>query len=417
MGLPYPGGLGAGAAGAEAAIADPLSPCPAPCLYRDGCDLSSPGLKTAAARMADGPWTPSTGADSGGFRASAPSPASWWSEAARRWSLYAGRHGYTGSAFRRCRRGGRQWRRREGPTAAAPPTTASKHTAPSLAYCNRHRSHDRPGRRRAAGAGGSPTGWMRWPGHAGRRTRRRPWPTSTHVAYRGGEPRHDGPFHRTVGVIGAGAWGIALAQTCVARGAGRAACGRGSRRWPRPSMPSIATRSFLPDIELGAGERCKATTDLVVEWPRPTSCRPWRRPSIFARPSSPCRRSPKRGQPVVLCAKGVEQGSLKQMSEVLDETAPARLPGRAVSGPSFAGEVARGLPTAITLACPNEDRARPWPRPQGDPTFRPYWSSDIVGAEASWRGGEERPGHRLRHRRGPWPGPQRPRGHHHPRVR
>ena len=54
--------------------------------------------------------------------------------------------------------------------------------------------------------------------------------------------------------------------------------------------------------------------------------------------------------PVVLCSKGVERGSLKLMTEVLAETLP-EAPAAVLSGPSFAGEVARGLPSAVTLAC------------------------------------------------------------------
>jgi glycerol-3-phosphate dehydrogenase (NAD(P)+) len=87
------------------------------------------------------------------------------------------------------------------------------------------------------------------------------------------------------------------------------------------------------------------------------------------------------GQSVVLCAKGVEQGSLKLMSQVLAETAPTALPA-VLSGPSFAGEVARGLPTAVTLACPDEALGEALARAIATPAFRPYWAADIVGAEA-----------------------------------
>jgi glycerol-3-phosphate dehydrogenase (NAD(P)+) len=88
-----------------------------------------------------------------------------------------------------------------------------------------------------------------------------------------------------------------------------------------------------------------------------------------------------RGQPVVLCAKGIEQGSLKLMSEVLAETAPQALPA-VLSGPSFAGEVASGLPTAVTLACPDEALGEALARALATATFRPYWTHDVIGAEA-----------------------------------
>ena len=183
--------------------------------------------------------------------------------------------------------------------------------------------------------------------------------------------------YRTVGVIGAGAWGTALAQTCV-RG------GLDVRLWARE--PEVAeavnaehrNRLFLPEIELDPG--IAATTDLagmgsadlllaVVPAQHLRSTLTGLAPHL------------RHGQPVVLCAKGIEQGSLKLMSQVLDEAAPQACPV-VLSGPSFAGEVARGLPTAVTLACPNEELGQTLAETLSTPTFRPYWSSDIVGAEA-----------------------------------
>ena len=80
-------------------------------------------------------------------------------------------------------------------------------------------------------------------------------------------------------------------------------------------------------------------------------------PSTCAPPSPPSRLTPPRRLQILLCAKGIEQGSLKLMTEVLAETIPRAAPA-VLSGPSFAAEVARGLPTAVTLACPDEDCAR-----------------------------------------------------------
>jgi glycerol-3-phosphate dehydrogenase (NAD(P)+) len=85
--------------------------------------------------------------------------------------------------------------------------------------------------------------------------------------------------------------------------------------------------------------------------------------------------------PIVLCAKGVEAGSLKLMTEVLAEV----LPGAAaavLSGPSFAAEVARGLPTAVTLAAGSLDLARSIAERIATPSFRPYVATDLIGAEA-----------------------------------
>jgi glycerol-3-phosphate dehydrogenase (NAD(P)+) len=87
------------------------------------------------------------------------------------------------------------------------------------------------------------------------------------------------------------------------------------------------------------------------------------------------------GVPVVLCAKGVERGSLKLMNEVLAETAP-NAPAAVLTGPSFAGEVARGLPTAVTLACADAALGRAISEAIAGPAFRPYLSDDLIGAEA-----------------------------------
>jgi glycerol-3-phosphate dehydrogenase (NAD(P)+) len=87
------------------------------------------------------------------------------------------------------------------------------------------------------------------------------------------------------------------------------------------------------------------------------------------------------GLPVLLCSKGVEQGSLALMTDVLRETLPDAAPG-VLSGPSFAGEVARGLPTAVTLACPDPDLAARLAQAVAGPAFRPYLAADMIGAEA-----------------------------------
>jgi glycerol-3-phosphate dehydrogenase (NAD(P)+) len=88
----------------------------------------------------------------------------------------------------------------------------------------------------------------------------------------------------------------------------------------------------------------------------------------------------KAGTPVVLCAKGVEQGSLKLMSEVLEETVPQAVVA-VLSGPSFAGEVARELPTAVTLACADAVVGQEIARAIATPAFRPYHATDVIGAE------------------------------------
>jgi len=84
--------------------------------------------------------------------------------------------------------------------------------------------------------------------------------------------------------------------------------------------------------------------------------------------------------PVVLCAKGIEQGTQMLMNEVLAETMPAS-PLAVLSGPTFAGEVARGLPAALTLACVSPELAAALQAALGHALFRIYLSDDVVGAQ------------------------------------
>ena len=88
----------------------------------------------------------------------------------------------------------------------------------------------------------------------------------------------------------------------------------------------------------------------------------------------------RRDTPVVACAKGIEHGTRKFMTEIIAEAAPHTLPA-ILSGPSFADDVARGLPTAVTLAAKDETLASDLVRALGSATFRPYHATDVRGVE------------------------------------
>jgi glycerol-3-phosphate dehydrogenase (NAD(P)+) len=179
------------------------------------------------------------------------------------------------------------------------------------------------------------------------------------------------------GVIGGGAWGTALAQVC-------ARAGLRTTLWAREPdvVASVNTShentSFLPGVDLEASIRATgdfadlAGCDLVLAVAPAQHLRATL--AAFA-PHVPV------GLRILLCAKGVEQGSLKLMTEVLAETIPSARPA-VLSGPSFAGEVARGLPTAVTLACPDAGCAQDLADLIATPTFRPYYATDMIGAEA-----------------------------------
>src|SRR5256886_10994636 len=86
------------------------------------------------------------------------------------------------------------------------------------------------------------------------------------------------------------------------------------------------------------------------------------------------------GTPVIACAKGIERGTHRFMTEVIAEAAPTALPA-ILSGPSFAADVARGLPAAVTLATSDEAVAAALSRALGSTTLRPYHSTDMRGVE------------------------------------
>jgi glycerol-3-phosphate dehydrogenase (NAD(P)+) len=182
---------------------------------------------------------------------------------------------------------------------------------------------------------------------------------------------------RTAGVIGGGAWGTALAQVC-------ARAGLGVTLWAREAEvvaeinDARCNSMFLPGVTLDAGisatgdPRDLAAADLVL------AVAPAQHLRASLASFAPYAAD---GVPVVLCAKGVEAGSLKLMTQVLAETLPAARPA-VLSGPSFAGEVARGLPTAVTLAAADLRLAETLAQAIASPVFRPYVSDDMIGAEA-----------------------------------
>jgi glycerol-3-phosphate dehydrogenase (NAD(P)+) len=180
----------------------------------------------------------------------------------------------------------------------------------------------------------------------------------------------------SAGVIGAGAWGTALALVC-------SRAGLKTMLWAREPevVASIHVKAenslFLPDIpiegvlatnELGDLAEC----DIILAVPPAQHMRATL--AAFAPYAG-------EGLPVVLCAKGIERGTYALMTEVLAETLPHAAPA-VLSGPSFAREVAKGLPAAVTLACRAADLGADLARTIATPAFRPYLADDLIGAEA-----------------------------------
>ena len=177
-----------------------------------------------------------------------------------------------------------------------------------------------------------------------------------------------------LGIVGGGAWGTALAQVASAGG-------RDTLMWAMEPevVESINSRhensAFLPGIPLN--ETIRATQDLGDL----DSCDAW----IVVTPAQHMRsvlaRAPAGDRPLVLCSKGIEASSGKLLHEVAREVCPSS-PLAVLSGPTFAHEVASGLPTAVTLACADRALGEKLRARINLVQFRTYCTEDVAGAEA-----------------------------------
>jgi len=176
-----------------------------------------------------------------------------------------------------------------------------------------------------------------------------------------------------LGVIGGGAWGTALAQVA-------ASGGRETLLWAlEPEVVhSVNARHensvFLPGLPLDPAIR--ATSDLADL----DACDAW----LVVTPAQHMRKvlaaAPSCFKPLILCSKGIEEAS----GDLLHEVASAACPSASVavlSGPTFAHEVAAGLPTAVTVACKDAAVAEAISDRIAVPQFRIYLSDDVPGAE------------------------------------
>lgn len=179
-----------------------------------------------------------------------------------------------------------------------------------------------------------------------------------------------------IGVMGAGAWGTALANAAARAGRDVVLWGRDAGamaemaelRENRADLPGLALdRAVTPTCDLGR----LADADAVLLVVPAQACR-----AALGRlaPLVPA------GRPVISCAKGIERGTRAFMADVIAEAAPEAIPA-VLSGPSFATDVAAGLPTAVTLACADEALAGALAGALGSNTLRLYHSSDVRGVE------------------------------------
>jgi glycerol-3-phosphate dehydrogenase (NAD(P)+) len=180
---------------------------------------------------------------------------------------------------------------------------------------------------------------------------------------------------KSVSVIGAGAWGTALAG--VAARAGREVTLYARNAATAAAIATTHENSRLPGVRIDP--RIAVTSDIAVAARGDII--------VIAVPAQSSRAALTalaphlaRGTPVVSSAKGIEHGTRKFMTEVIAETTPQAVPA-ILSGPSFADDVAHGLPTAVTLGTKNESMAVALVHALGSATFRPYHTTDVRGVE------------------------------------
>jgi glycerol-3-phosphate dehydrogenase (NAD(P)+) len=181
---------------------------------------------------------------------------------------------------------------------------------------------------------------------------------------------------QSVGIVGAGAWGTALAIT--SRRAGRDVA---IWAYEPETLADLArnrrNETYLPGVSLDPGIRATAHLNDIADCDVLLLTTPAQHARKIAGELAP---HLKRGQPLVICSKGIEQSTGKLISQVVAEAVQGRKIA-VLSGPSFAAEVARGLPAAVTLAAAEETLGRELAHALSHPPFRCYWSDDVVGAE------------------------------------
>jgi glycerol-3-phosphate dehydrogenase (NAD(P)+) len=183
-----------------------------------------------------------------------------------------------------------------------------------------------------------------------------------------------GGFSR-VSVLGAGAWGTALANLA-------ARAGLDVTLWARDRNAVLRLREKhesvrLPGIRLEP--QIRLTDDLAQAADTQAILLVVPAQALRAVASALHDLIPS-GTPVIACAKGIERGTHRFMTEVVAESAQTALPA-ILSGPSFAADVANGLPTAVTLAAKEPGLAEALSHALGSPTFRPYHTTDVRGVE------------------------------------
>ncbi|MEZ5946339.1 MAG: NAD(P)H-dependent glycerol-3-phosphate dehydrogenase [Hyphomonas sp.] len=181
---------------------------------------------------------------------------------------------------------------------------------------------------------------------------------------------------RRFGVIGGGAWGTAIAQMLTREG-------QDVLIWClEPEVADAINTAhentvFLPGVPLKPALKATNSLSDLTDLDALFSVAPAQHTRTTLRALKGTIRP---GTPVVLCSKGIELATGEFMTEVLKEELPEAVPA-VMSGPSFAIDVARGLPTAVTFAIEDDQLGTALIAAISTPTFRPYLAHDLLGAE------------------------------------
>lgn len=182
---------------------------------------------------------------------------------------------------------------------------------------------------------------------------------------------------KNIGVVGGGAWGTALAQSACLAGCNVTLWAREVDTVNDINQNHINS-AFLKDVPLDP--KLRATTDLekIANQDAILIVTPAQFVRAVLSDLAPFLQSS--SVPLIICAKGIEQSSSKLMTDVVSETIPNATPV-ILSGPSFASDVAKGLPTAVTLAAENKTLGKDLANALSHKALRPYWSDDLIGVQ------------------------------------
>ncbi|MGH6658698.1 MAG: NAD(P)H-dependent glycerol-3-phosphate dehydrogenase [Sphingomicrobium sp.] len=174
-------------------------------------------------------------------------------------------------------------------------------------------------------------------------------------------------------MIGGGAWGTALAQVA-------ASAGRETMLWAIEDDVVAAINRIHENPIFLMGHKLSPTIRATSNFSDLAAADAWLVVTPAQHMRAVLQRSPCPNMPLILCSKGIEEGTGRMLHDVAREVCPTS-PIAVLSGPSFAHEVADGLPTAVTLACADEALGEQLRERLTSPAFRIYLSDDVVGAE------------------------------------